>query len=145
MNQWTLAKLSMYVTISDAPINIDELIQKTRNPDAGAIVTFQGTVRRFTGDLEVESLIYESYREMAERTIMSICRDAVEKFGVTDINVVHRIGKVLLTEDSVAICVSSPHRKDAFLACEYVIDTIKEKAPVWKMDVTPNGKKHWRD
>ena len=135
----------MFVTITESPIDINNLIEKTRNEDAGAIVTFQGTVRRFTGELEVESLIYESYKEMAEKTMIKICQDALEKYNVIDINVVHRIGKIELEEDSVAICVSSAHRKDAFLACEYVIDTIKEKVPIWKKDVTPKGEQQWHD
>lgn len=135
----------MFVTITESPIDINNLIEKTRNEDAGAIVTFQGTVRRFTGELEVESLIYESYKEMAEKTMIKICQDALEKYNVIDINVVHRIGKIELEEDSVAICVASAHRKDAFLACEYVIDTIKEKVPIWKKDVTPKGEQQWHD
>lgn len=135
----------MFVTITESPIDINNLIEKTRNEDAGAIVTFQGTVRRFTGELEVESLIYESYKEMAEKTMIKICQDALEKYNVIDINVVHRIGKIELKEDSVAICVASAHRKDAFLACEYVIDTIKEKVPIWKKDVTPKGEQQWHD
>jgi molybdopterin synthase catalytic subunit len=135
----------MFVTITESPIDINNLIEKTRNEDAGAIVTFQGTVRRFTGELEVESLIYESYNEMAEKTMIKICQDALEKYNVIDINVVHRIGKIELKEDSVAICVASAHRKDAFLACEYVIDTIKEKVPIWKKDVTPKGEQQWHD
>ncbi len=135
----------MFVTITESPIDINNLIEKTRNEDAGAIVSFQGTVRRFTGELEVESLIYESYNEMAEKTMIKICQDALEKYNVIDINVVHRIGKIELKEDSVAICVASAHRKDAFLACEYVIDTIKEKVPIWKKDVTPKGEQQWHD
>lgn len=135
----------MFVSITDAPIDINDLIERTRNHNAGAIVTFQGTVRRFTGELEVESLIYDSYREMAEKTIREICAEAKRKFLVLDVNVIHRLGKIGLGEDSIAICVASSHRKDAFLACEFVIDTVKEKAPIWKMDVTPEGEKKWRD
>ncbi len=135
----------MFISISEAPIDVNYLIERTRNQHAGAIVTFQGTVRRFTGDLEVESLVYESYREMAEKALREICLEAIEKYKVLDINVIHRIGKIGLTEDSIIICVASAHRKDAFRACEYVIDTVKEKAPIWKMDVTPQGQKKWRD
>ena len=135
----------MFVSITDVPVDVDDLIEKTRNQNAGAIVTFQGTVRKYTGDLEVESLVYDSYREMAEKTIREICEDAMGKFGILDVNVIHRVGNVGLSEDSVVICVAAAHRKDAFRACEFVIDTIKERAPIWKMDVTPSGKKQWRD
>lgn len=135
----------MFVAITSDRINVEELVERTRNAEAGAIVTFQGTVRRLSGDIEVESLIYESYREMAEKVIREIVDEAMGRFAVTDINVIHRVGKVELKEDSVAICVASPHRKDGFMACQYVIDEIKTRAPVWKKDVQPQGQQAWRD
>ncbi len=135
----------MFISISETPVDVEGLIEKTRNENAGAIVTFQGTVRRYTEKLEVESLVYDSYREMAEKTIKEICEEAVKKFDILDVNVVHRVGKVILLEDSVVICVAAAHRKDAFRACEFIIDAIKERAPIWKMDVTPHGEKRWRD
>lgn len=135
----------MLVSITNDPIDLDGLLKMTRNENAGAIVTFQGTVRRFTGDMEVKSLLYESYREMAEKTIGEIVGEAIGRFGVIDINVIHRIGEIGLTEDSVAISVASAHRKDAFRACEYVIDEIKSRVPIWKMDIKPEGTGKWRD
>lgn len=135
----------MSVEITDSPVDISALIEKTRNGEAGALVTFQGTVRRMTGDLEVESLTYEGYREMAIRKIDEIVASALKRFDVLEINVVHRLGNVKLKEDSVAICCSSKHRKDAFKACEFVIDEIKTIAPIWKKDITPDGASKWRD
>lgn len=135
----------MTVEITQAPIDVHALIEKTRNDNAGAIVTFQGTVRRMTGDLEVESLTYDAYVEMASKKIEEIIASAKEKFDIIDINVVHRTGNVKLKEDSVVICCSSPHRKEAFRACEFAIDEIKVKTPIWKKDVTPEGKSRWRD
>lgn len=135
----------MSIEITEAPIDVPALIERTRNEDSGAIVTFQGTVRRHSGELEVESLTYDSYREMAEKTMEAIVKEAVDRFEVTMINVVHRLGNVKLKEDSVAVCVSSPHRKDGFRACEFVIDEIKTRVPIWKMDITPKGEKSWRD
>lgn len=135
----------MTVQLTDSEIELDMLINKTRNESAGAIVTFQGTVRKKSGEIEVESLTYESYRDMALKTIEQIVKEAIESYGVLDINVVHRLGNVKLTEDSVAICVASAHRKEAFKACEYVIDEIKTRVPIWKKDITPEGKELWRD
>lgn len=135
----------MTVEVTDSPIDIARLIEKTRNADAGALVTFQGTVRKFSGNVEVVSLDYESYKEMAIKQMNDIVGTAVKRFGVLEINVVHRIGNVKLTEDSVAICCSSPHRKEAFEACRFVIDEIKEKVPIWKKDITPQGVPKWRD
>ncbi len=135
----------MSIEITESPIDVYSLIERTRNNNAGALVTFQGTVRRMTGDLEVESLTYESYREMAIKTINEILQEALHKYDVIEINVVHRLGNVKLKEDSVAICCSAPHRKEAFRACEFVIDEIKTRVPIWKKDVTPEGSEKWRD
>lgn len=129
--------------IQSEPIDINSLIETTRNVDSGAIVTFQGSVRRLSGSVEVSSLYYEAYEEMALEKMNEIMKEAVSKFNVTDINIIHRIGDVKLMEDSVAIVVSSPHRKEAFEACEYIIDSIKTTVPIWKMDVTPEGKRTW--
>ncbi|MCW6169250.1 MAG: molybdenum cofactor biosynthesis protein MoaE [Thermoplasmatales archaeon] len=135
----------MDVTIQKNKINIEELIEKTRSEKAGAIVTFQGTVRKFTDSIEVKSLFYDSYPEMAVKMIRSIMEDATNKYKILDVNVIHRIGEIGLCEDSVAICVSSQHRKEAFLACEYVIDMIKEKAPIWKKDILQSGGSKWHN
>ncbi len=135
----------MTVAITRSPLEINELIEQTRNENAGALVTFQGTVRKMTGDLEVESLTYDAYVEMAVKKMEEIVAAAKETFDIIDINIIHRIGNVKLTEDSVAICCSSPHRKEAFRACEFVIDQIKANVPIWKKDVTPEGKSRWRD
>ena len=135
----------MDVTIQKNKINVEELIEKTRSEKAGAIVTFQGTVRKFTGSTEVKSLFYESYSEMATKLIRTIIDDAINKYKILDVNVIHRIGEIGLGEDSIAICVSSEHRKEAFLACEYVINTIKERAPIWKKDILPSGGSQWHN
>ncbi|MCL4335665.1 MAG: molybdenum cofactor biosynthesis protein MoaE [Candidatus Thermoplasmatota archaeon] len=135
----------MMIRIQEEPLDLEELIQATRNTEAGAIVTFQGTVRKYSGSMEVTSLIYESYKEMALNVIQTIVDEAKDKFGVLEVNVLHRIGTVNIKEDSVAISVSSAHRKEAFKACEYIIDSIKEKVPIWKKDVKPGGEAKWRD
>lgn len=135
----------MLIRIQQEPIDLSYVINSMRNAEAGAIVTFLGTVRNTSGSIPVTGLYYESYTEMAEKNIRAIIDDAISKFGVLDISVIHRIGYVGLTEDSVAVCVSSPHRKEAFLACEFVIDRIKETVPIWKKDIGVDGKEKWRD
>lgn len=133
----------MMAKIQSERIDVNALIEMTRNTESGALVTFQGTVRRFSGDTEVVSLHYEAYEDMAMKMLEAILKDAKDRFGVTDINVIHRIGNLSLTEDSVVICVSSEHREDAFKACRYVIDTIKTDVPIWKQDITGSGEKKW--
>lgn len=133
----------MFARIQKEKIDVGAMIESTRNPESGALVTFQGTVRRYSGDVEVVSLHYEAYQEMAIRRMEKIISLARDKFGVEDINVIHRIGDMELTEDTVVICVSSAHRADAFSACRYVIDSIKEDVPIWKQDITSEGEKKW--
>lgn len=133
----------MFAKIQKEKIDLEKLIDSTRNPDSGALVTFQGTVRRFSEDTEVVSLHYEAYENMAISKMEDIIGQAKEKFGVNDINVIHRIGDLSLTEDSVVICVSSAHRDDAFKACRFVIDAIKTDVPIWKQDIIASGEKKW--
>lgn len=133
----------MIAKIQKEKIDIQELIDMTRNVESGAIVTFQGTVRRFSGETEVVSLHYEAYEDMAIKKMNGIMEGARKEFGVRDINIIHRIGDMGLTEDSVVICVSSAHREDAFKACKYVIDMIKTDVPIWKQDIVSSGEKKW--
>lgn len=133
----------MIARIQTEKIDVEALIEQTRNVDSGALVTFQGTVRRFSGDTEVVSLHYEAYEDMALKKMNGIISEAREKYGLNDVNVVHRIGDLGLEEDSVVICVSSAHREDAFKACKHIIDAIKTDVPIWKQDVTDSGEKKW--
>ncbi len=135
----------MDVRIQEEKIDVSELIGMTKREDAGAVVTFQGTVRKYTDRKEVKGLFYESYKDMAIKVLKTIVEEAGQKYDILDINVVHRTGYIELMDDSVAICVSSHHRKDAFMACEYVINEIKAKAPIWKKDIFPSGGTEWHD
>lgn len=135
----------MLIKIQEDPINIDAMIDSLRSEDSGAIVTFLGTVRNNSGDLMVKALFYECYYEMAIKMIGEIVAEARHKFMINDAAVTHRIGLVGITEDSVAVCVSAAHRLDAFRACEFIIDGIKKKVPIWKKDITDDGSAHWRD
>ncbi|MHB8359149.1 MAG: molybdenum cofactor biosynthesis protein MoaE [Thermoplasmataceae archaeon] len=133
----------MKCSVQRRKIDIDELIEITRNPEAGAIVVFLGTVRKNSEDKEIQWLFYEAYEEMVVEELDRIVKEAMDKFHITDINLIHRLGRLGIKEDSVAICVSSPHRAEAFQACQFVIDEVKTRAPIWKMDITADGEKAW--
>jgi len=136
---------SMLVRIQEEPIDYNDLIEKMRNESVGAIVSFLGTVRNTSADIRVSGLEYSSYSEMALRMMGEIAGEAVKRFGITDYAIVHRIGRLGLKEDSVAVCVASPHRREGFRACEFIIDSIKEKVPIWKKDIAENGEEKWRN
>ncbi|BAB59228.1 molybdopterin converting factor subunit 2 [Thermoplasma volcanium GSS1] len=135
--------INTYVEITEKDINPLDLINRVRRPDAGAIVTFEGTVRNDSDGVRVTALYYEAYKEMAEMQIADLIDEAKKKYNILDAAVCHRIGLVGLTEDSVVISVSSAHRSSAFEACRYIIDTIKERVPIWKRDILENGNGSW--
>ena len=107
--------------------------------DAGAVVTFQGTVRDHTGERKVERLEYEAYEQMALAKLVETGDEAEEKWPGVLAAVHHRHGVLTLGEVAVVVCVSSPHRKAAFEACAFIIDRLKEVVPIWKKEVSPDG------
>ena len=124
-------------------IDIQSLIKKVSKPEAGAITTFIGTSRNFTGNQIVAYLFYEAYESMAYKLMEKIGNDAISKFKITDIAITHRIGKVDIEEASVVIAVSASHREPAFEACQYAINTLKQIVPIWKKEFMENGKEMW--
>lgn len=118
-----------HTRVLSEPLSLDALLQRVRHPAAGAVVTFQGVTR------EVERLEYEAYVEMAEERIAAIVADAVERHGLTGAAAEHRVGDVPLSEPSVAVAVSAPHRGEAFAGAREIIDRIKAEAPIWKKEV----------
>ncbi len=112
--------------------------------DAGAVVLFLGTVRNNTDGRAVASLEYEAYPPMAEKKMGEIAKEAIQKWG-KDIRVamIHRIGKLSVGEVSVAVAVTAPHRKDAFEACQYAMERLKQIVPIWKREVWVDGGTDW--
>jgi MoaE-MoaD fusion protein len=125
-----------WARVTTDPLSVDSLIERVRDPRAGAVVTFQGVTR------DVERLEYEAYAEMAEPRIEAILRDAIERHGVCAAAAEHRIGTVPLSEPSVLVAVSAPHRGEAFAAAREMIDRIKAEAPIWKKEVA-GGEERW--
>ncbi|MCL4332295.1 MAG: molybdenum cofactor biosynthesis protein MoaE [Candidatus Thermoplasmatota archaeon] len=109
---------------------------------SGAMATFSGTVRQDENG-SLESLSYEAYEEMALKEMQRICDEAAARFGVRNIAAVHRVGVVPVGESSVFIAVASGHRKEAFRACEFIIDSIKETVTIWKKEIYRDGRGVW--
>jgi MoaE-MoaD fusion protein len=124
---------TVHVRITDGPLSLESLAGLVSRPEAGAIVTFQGTTR------DVPLLEYEAYREMAEERIAEILRECVEHHGLAAAAAEHRIGSVPLGESSVIVSVSAPHREEAFSGAREAIDRIKAEAPIWKREVESGG------
>ena len=124
----------MFAIVRSA-IDVPALARQAAADSCGALVTFSGVVRDRSDDgRPVCGLSYEAHEEMAIAEFEKIAREARERFGARGIAVVHRIGDLNVGEIAVAVAVSSPHRAEAFDACEYVIDELKARAPIWKRD-----------
>jgi molybdopterin converting factor subunit 1 len=117
-----------YVRVTDEPLALDPLVARVTDPRAGAVVTFTGVTR------QVAELDYEAYQPMAERHMERIVAEAIERHGLCAAAAEHRVGSVPLSEPSVAIAVSAPHRAEAFAGAREIIDEIKARAPIWKRE-----------
>ncbi len=127
------------IEILTKEINALELEQFVANPACGGIVTFTGTVRNSTKDKKVLRLDFEAYEPMAIKELKKIAETVFEKWAVRKIAIQHRVGSLEIGEIAVVIAVSCPHRKDAFAACEYTIDTLKQTVPIWKKEIFEDG------
>lgn len=122
--------------ISDSEIDLGEILGRSINPDYGAVVAFIGVVRADPGVLGME---VETYDEAALEELKRIKEEAIARFGLSFVDVVHRKGHLSLGEVIVAVVCASSHRKEAFQACEYVIDELKRRVPMWKKELTEEG------
>ncbi len=120
------------------PIRVDALLDAVRHPGAGAVVLFLGTVRHHSRGREVQRLEYEAYDALARAEMARIATHAAERWGVR-IAIAHRVGTLAIGEISVAIAVAAPHRRDAFEAGRFAIDTLKRTVPIWKKEVWAEG------
>jgi len=118
----------LHARVTEEAIALDPLLELVRDPAAGAVVNFLGVTR------EVEVLEYEAYTEMAEREMAAILSEAIERHGLCAAAVEHRIGTVPLSEPSVVVVVSAPHRGEAFDGAREIIDRVKAQAPIWKKE-----------
>ena len=126
---WLIELLhGLHARLTGEPLKLDPLLEMVRDPRAGAVVTFLGVTR------EVAELEYEAYAEMAEPQMAEIVARAIERHGLCAAAVEHRVGTVPLSEPSVAIAVSAPHREAAFAGAREIIDELKARVPIWKKE-----------
>ncbi|MDQ0255444.1 molybdopterin synthase catalytic subunit [Evansella vedderi] len=124
--------------ITETVIDIQEVVNKVTDRNAGAINTFIGTVRELTKGKKTLYLKYDAYVPMAEKKLAQIGDEIQKDFPEAKVAITHRIGELAISDIAVVIAVSTPHRADAFTASRYAIERIKEIVPIWK-------KEHWED
>lgn len=127
------------ITITDKAIDTNELLNYVSDDGSGATVLFTGTVRDHNEQNKVSKLHYEAYQEMAEKIFQEIENEVYAKWKINKFIAIHRTGTLRIGEISVSVAVSSEHRKEAFEACKFGIDSIKEKAPIWKKEFDESG------
>jgi MoaE-MoaD fusion protein len=125
-----------WVRVTADPLSLEALAARVTDPRAGAVVTFSGVTR------EVERLEYDAYAEMAEERMAAIAAEALERHGLCAVAVEHRVGVVALSEPSVIVAASAPHRGEAFAGAREIIDRVKAEAPIWKKEVE-GGEERW--
>jgi molybdopterin synthase catalytic subunit len=124
-------------------IDVNKLFAGRQNTSIGGTVIFLGTVREHDDEnIKLSGLYYEAYETMAEEIFLEIETEAKKKWEIEEITVLHRVGTLNVGEVSVIIMVSAKHRKEAFDCCKYIIDNLKTRVPIWKMEIT-NGDKRW--
>ena len=134
-----MERLGMKVEIVDGVIEAEEIVTAMKAGADGAVCVFDGIVRDNTRGRKTLHLDYEAYREMALSQMKALAEEAVAKFAVRDVAVVHRLGRLAVGETSVLIAVASAHRGAAFDACRWLIDTLKKTVPIWKKEQFVDG------
>jgi molybdopterin synthase catalytic subunit len=131
-------------TLSEHPLDPAEVMARVSGPDTGGIVSFAGAVRHRARGREIRQLEYEAYPGMAEREMEKISDEAARRWPGTRVAIAHRVGHLEVGQLAVVIVAAAPHRADAFAACRFAIDTLKETVPIWKKEFATDGG-YWVD
>lgn len=133
----------MRTALVDRPIDLNALTAEVAQSGNGATLLFVGTVRDINNGRAITGMDYSAYTSMAERELADIVAEATARFETNDIVVEHRIGTLALGDASVAIAVAHPHRGPAYDASRYVIEQLKQRVPIWKLEHYTDGTREW--
>ena len=131
------------IDLTNDPIDTAAVLDLVHSTQAGAVVLFLGTTREMTDGRATASLDYECYPQMARRKMEELEDQARQRWKLVECAMVHRLGHLELGEASVAVAVSAAHRREAFLAGQWLIDTLKEVVPIWKRENWADGSCQW--
>jgi MoaE-MoaD fusion protein len=130
---------AFHTALTREPIDADALVASLKRGEDGAVVVFDGIVRNHSRGRPTLHLDYEAYDELALKQMRDLATQAVQRFAVRDVLIVHRLGRLAIGQTSVLIAVASPHRSQAFDACRWLIDTLKTTVPIWKKETFVDG------
>ena len=131
------------IELTHSPIDTNAVLQQLQSPESGAVLLFVGTTRRLTGGRVTTQLTYDAYEEMAVSELEKLETEARQRWPLKDCTIVHRLGLVPLGEASVVVGVASGHRREAFEAGQWLIDTLKDRVPIWKQEHWADGTTEW--
>ncbi|KAI4498528.1 hypothetical protein M0802_006463 [Mischocyttarus mexicanus] len=134
-----------FLQLEQKVLNLEEIYNLTVSPKCGAISTFIGTTRDNFEDKKVIKLEYEAYEPMALKEMNNICDKIRSQWNIENIAMYHRLGEVPVTEASVIIAISSPHRQESLKAVDYAINTLKASVPIWKKEVYDTKETNWKE
>ncbi len=133
------AEKAVCTALTRERIDAEKLVAAAKRGEDGAVVVFDGIVRNNSRGRQTLHLDYEAYEEMAAKQMEELAREALVKFGVRHVTMVHRLGRLVVGETSVLIVVASAHRAQGFEACRWLIDTLKKTVPIWKKETFVDG------
>jgi molybdopterin synthase catalytic subunit len=125
--------------VQSAPLSMDALLSRVTGPDCGGVVTFSGVVRNRARGQAIDHLVYEAYPPMAEQELQKILAQVRERWPDVRLALSHRVGRLEIGDAAVMIAASAPHRADAFEACRFAIDALKQSVPIWKKEFAEDG------
>lgn len=131
------------IELTNDPIDTNAVLASVADHAAGASVLFVGTTREFTSGRQTASLEYECYPEMAEKKLSELLVEAQTKWPIVKSAIIHRLGHLGLGEASIAVAISTAHRRDAFEAAQWIMDRLKEVVPIWKKENWADGTTDW--
>jgi molybdopterin synthase catalytic subunit len=129
----------MRIEIVSHSLQPGRLIEEVRRDESGAVTLFLGVVRNYNEGRRVLYLEYDAYPDMAVKVMEQIVEEARQRWTIDDVAIEHRIGRLEIGETSLAVAVATPHRREGFEACHYVVDRLKEIVPIWKKEVWEGG------
>jgi len=129
------------IKIKKEDFQVDKEVMRTRSSfkNTGGVVVFIGTAREFSKGQEIKELHFKSYKDMALKNLQILREEALKKFDILELSIIHRLGPISIAENIVLIIATAEHRKAAFEACSWAIDELKRTVPIWKKEMTTGG------
>jgi molybdopterin synthase catalytic subunit len=129
--------------VTSEPLDGERLMEAVRRDESGAVVLFSGVARDHSEGRRVRALEYDAYPSMAEKKLREVADEVRARWPITGIGVLHRTGRLAIGETSLLVAVSAAHRREAFEACHYAVDRIKQIVPIWKKEIWEDGDGAW--